>query len=193
MRRSVVDWVHQVANNLTVRRAVTMLRYPLGVLLIVLCGFLVRPEYYFIGLGVSVFGEAIQLWCFASLAKQQDLAANGPYALVRNPMYIGRYFLIIGGVLMTGNVALLIATTVIFWFLTTKRVKREEAVLTDIFGDSYAQYCATVHRFLPSTRGVNGGHLRFFRWHLLAENHAYWNLLGAVVAWAGMYYFAFLR
>ena len=55
-----------------------------------------------------MFGEAIQLWCFASLDKGRTLAFNGPYALVRNPMYLGRYFILLGGLMLLGNAWLLL-------------------------------------------------------------------------------------
>jgi len=58
---------------------------------------------------VSVLGEAIQLWSFASLVKNEQLTARGPYVLVRNPMYLGRFFLILGIALLFGNVYITLA------------------------------------------------------------------------------------
>ena len=47
-----------------------------------------------------MFGQLIQTWCFASLVKNWQLTERGPYLMCRNPMYIGRYFLILGFVLL---------------------------------------------------------------------------------------------
>ena len=81
------------------RRLVVALRVPLTIAAIVLLAPYLRREWLPAGFLVSMFGELIQLWCFASLDKNADLAARGPYALVRNPMYLGRFF-IIGGFLL---------------------------------------------------------------------------------------------
>jgi len=53
------------------------------------------PRWLWPGFFVSMAGELIQLWCFASLDKNRDLACNGPYALTRNPMYLGRFLIVL--------------------------------------------------------------------------------------------------
>jgi len=68
------------------RRFVVALRVPLTIAAIVLLAPLLRRDWLLAGFVVSMLGELIQLWCFASLDKNADLAARGPYALVRNPM-----------------------------------------------------------------------------------------------------------
>ena len=193
MGDSLTAPVHRLANNTSLRRVLTAVRNPLSLLGVALLLPWLKPEYFFIGLAVSVCGEAIQIWSFASLAKQKKLSAKGPYTLVRNPMYIGRYLLILGGVLMTGNAAFLAAFTVVYYFYVVNRVTREEVVLAGVFGEPYEQYCSTVNRFLPSFRGANIADLCYFRWSLFEENNAHWNLLGALLIWGGFYYFALVR
>ncbi|MCZ7565940.1 MAG: isoprenylcysteine carboxylmethyltransferase family protein [Burkholderiales bacterium] len=184
--------VHRLFNNSALRRLLVRLRIPLFVAAGTLIAWHARPEWYFAGLGVSAFGEAIQLWCFASLQKNQVLAANGPYALVRNPMYLGRYFLLAGMLLLLGNGWLIAVFTVLYYLYMVNRVRREEALLAPTFGEGYARYCAAVPRFVPRLARYAQGRIASFDWSTFVRNHGPRNLLEAVAFYALAYYFAFL-
>ena len=60
-----------------IRRFVVALRVPLTIVAIVLLAPFLRREWLLAGFLVSMFGELIQLWCFASLDKNADLFENG--------------------------------------------------------------------------------------------------------------------
>ncbi|MBP6709054.1 MAG: hypothetical protein KA223_07830, partial [Candidatus Accumulibacter sp.] len=70
------------------RRFLVRMRAPLAILGLILLAQFVHPEWLLAGFVVSMFGECIQLWCFASLDKNSTLTARGPYTMVRNPMYL---------------------------------------------------------------------------------------------------------
>src|SRR5688572_23130742 len=110
------------------------------------------PRWLLAGFIVSMIGEAIQLWCFASLNKDTDLACNGPYTVVRNPMYLGRFFILLGMVMLPGNAWIILAYTLLYYFYMVNRVKREEERLRAALGASYVDYCGKVNRFLPTDR-----------------------------------------
>lgn len=142
---------------------------------------------------VSMFGEAIQLWCFASLDKNSTLAFRGPYAFVRNPMYLGRYFIVLGLILLADNwqIPLVVGFTVLYWFYMANRVKREEALLREVFGQQYADYCTEVRAFLPRLTPYRDSTAAFWSNRLFRQNHGPANLLGTLVAYAvlGAYVF----
>ena len=79
--------VRSVFNHPGVRRAYVRLRVPIAIVAVILLLPFLRAEWLLAGFIVSMGGELIQLWSFASLDKNSDLAIRGPYALVRNPMY----------------------------------------------------------------------------------------------------------
>ena len=185
--------VHRLFNNRPVRRVLLVLRFPLGLGFLALLMTRIKPQFFSAGLAVSAAGEFIQLWCFAALKKKKILATRGPYLLARNPMYIGRYFLILGGILLTGNPWYVVGFSVLYYFYMVNRVRREEAVLVEVFGEPYRRYCDEVNRFMPSFRNVDWKLLLFFRWKLFFKNHAHWNLLGAVLCYTAFYYYTFLR
>jgi protein-S-isoprenylcysteine O-methyltransferase Ste14 len=81
--------------------------------------------------------------------KNQRLAAVGPYALVRNPLYLGSLLATLGVGLVTASVTL---TAVLFGFIMayySRTVTREEAYLEQHFGADYRAYQAAVPRWLP--------------------------------------------
>lgn len=143
-------------------------------------------EDFWLAFAISMIGEAIQLWCFASLDKNSTLAFRGPYAFVRNPMYLGRYFIILGLLIMIehGQIPLLAAYTVLYWFYMSNRVKREEALLRQVFGQEYADYCAEVRAFLPRLTPYRNSTVAFWDWRLFRNAHGPLNLAGTLACYA---------
>ena len=81
--------------------------------------------------------------------KNQRLTANGPYGLVRNPLYVGSLIATVGVGLVTASFAL---TVLLFTFVMTyysRTVAREEAFLEETFGAEYASYKRDVPRWWP--------------------------------------------
>jgi protein-S-isoprenylcysteine O-methyltransferase Ste14 len=186
--------VHGLFNHPGLRRTLVRLRVPLFIALALALICYAKREWFAPALAVSLLGEAIQLWCFASLQKNQVLAANGPYAMVRNPMYLGRYLLLLGMLALLGNVWLLAAFTIVYYFYMVNRVRREEALLERTFGAAYESYRARVPRFLPRLAPHDEGRIAFFDWGTFVRNHGLRNLaqVTAFYVLAGSYLF-FLR
>jgi len=175
--------IHDLFNHPGLRAAFVKARIPLGVLVAAVLLYFAQPQWFWAGLAVSMFGELIQLWSFASLNKNVNLACNGPYAVVRNPMYLGRYFIILGAVLLLGNVWLVLAYSVVYYFYMVNRVKREEKRLRPALGQPYADYCAHVNRFLPGTP-YKGNPVLYWNAELFRQNNGWKNFLGTLVFWA---------
>ncbi len=70
---------------------VARLRVPSGFLLLVVFAWRSRPTggSLLIGLPIAVAGLFLRAWATGHLAKNQQLATTGPYAYVRNPLYVG--------------------------------------------------------------------------------------------------------
>lgn len=179
-------------NHPGLRHFLVRLRVPLAIVAIVVAVPFLKRDWLLAGFIVSMVGEFIQLWSFASLDKNSDLAIRGPYAMVRNPMYLGRFFIIFGFLMLLGSTPLLIAYAVVYWFYMDTRVEREEAHLKPIFGARYAEYCAKVHRFIPGPP-LPGQPVGYWNWALFRQNNAAANLLGTLVVWAVVAAWVFLR
>ena len=73
---------------------------------------------------------------------------TGPYAYVRNPMYLGHIIFLVGLALLTrSRLAWLIALTVAWWF--NMRVEGDEVRLQERFGEPYRAYQRSVNRWIP--------------------------------------------
>ncbi len=85
----------------------------------------------------------------ATLVKEHRLITEGVYSIVRNPIYTG----MLGMMLATGIAFCFplptIIATLIGWYGTHLRIKREEKLLRNAFGESFLQYCQNVPALLP--------------------------------------------
>ncbi len=188
---TIIAKIYDLFNNPELRGKLLTYRWPLTITILIILSLLMKPQYFWLGLLISLAGEALQVWCFAALHKKKELANTGPYAAVRNPMYIGRYFLILGIVAITGNLFLMIIFSLIYYFYMVNRVQREEEVLKEIFGEAYQDYCNQTNRFIPAWQGVNKETIRYFRWDLFFKNNAHLNLLSVIVGYLIVYSWLF--
>jgi protein-S-isoprenylcysteine O-methyltransferase Ste14 len=79
-----------------------------------------------------------------------NLITTGPFSYVRNPLYVGNFFITLG-VAVFGGVAWLIALTVLaFGFQYFCIVKYEEKLLVGRFGKEYQDYMSTVPAWVPA-------------------------------------------
>ena len=163
--------IHQLFNAAGLRKFLRRTRAPLAVAVAGWLAFHVRPEWFWPGVAVSAVGELLQLWCFAALHKEQTLATNGPYKVVRNPMYLARFLILFGCLMFLGNWVVLAVCPVVYYFYMVNRVRREEARLRQLLGEPYAEYCRQVSRFVPF-HGISAqGRFGYFRLRYFLENH----------------------
>ena len=178
--------IHDLFNHPGLRAAFRKVRVPLGIIAVAGVIWFGQARWLWPGFAVSMFGELIQLWSFASLDKDRDLACNGPYALVRNPMYLGRFFILLGALMLVGNIWLLLIYAVVYWFYMVNRVGREEERLRAALGAPYADYCAHVRPFLPGAP-YRDNPVLYWNWALLQQNHGWTNLAGTLVFWGAAF------
>ena len=122
------------------------------------------------GVAVALLGELTQLWASAHLHKNVDLVLSGPYALVRNPMYVGRFLVGLGLVLLTWRWFLILPYVAGFWLYAQARVLGEEGRLRERFGDAYGHYCRAVRRWLPLPPRQRFSDARW-SWEAVRRNH----------------------
>lgn len=83
------------------------------------------------------------------------LIEAGPYSLVRNPMYLGIFFIGLGVVLMLFRWWALILFTIIFAIRYILLMFEEENKLIALFPEAYPAYCKKVpQRIKPSLRAL---------------------------------------
>ncbi len=105
-----------------------------------------------VGYVMLVAATLWRVWCllFIGGTKDGQLAVQGPFSVVRNPLYIGSFIGIVGFGLAVGLPLLAAGLAVLFGTLYPAVVTQEERRLLEIFGESYARYCGRVPRWVPS-------------------------------------------
>ncbi len=193
MLKNLASRINDLFNNRKLRKLFLKLRLPLGLIVFILFLPLLQQDWFWAGLLVSVLGEALQVWCFSTIKTHKEVTVSGPYMFVRNPMYLGRFFLIFGVLMMAANVWLMIVYTGLYWFYMTNRVKREEKLLTDLFADDYRHYQNTVRPYLPTFSGFRPDRLWSFNRESFFKNNAPINMAAVAAVYLLLYYFTFIR
>ena len=114
--------------------------------------FPLPPLLRFVGLGVVGAGVALVAWAISAsahtyLADPDRLVIAGPYAVSRNPMYVG-WTLAYVGVALTLMDAWLFVLLPAVLIVTHLTIGREERRLRDRFGPLYTAYAAKVRRYV---------------------------------------------
>ncbi|MGE3064499.1 MAG: isoprenylcysteine carboxylmethyltransferase family protein [Hyphomicrobiaceae bacterium] len=113
------------------------------------------PLFYFgiESLGMVMIATCImgRTWCTLYIGgrKKGELVQDGPYSVVRNPLYVFSLIGIAGIGAQVGSLVTMVVLPAIAWVVFRLVVGEEEKFLADAFGDSYREYCARVPRFLP--------------------------------------------
>ncbi|MGH7149623.1 MAG: methyltransferase family protein [Planctomycetota bacterium] len=77
------------------------------------------------------------------------LVTNGIYAVVRHPRYAGFLLSGLGIPMIAGSVLGVLAFTIPLWVASLVRLRVEETVLFEVFGDEYRAYASRTKRVLP--------------------------------------------
>lgn len=81
--------------------------------------------------------------------KNSEIIQDGPFSIVRNPLYVFSFIGIVGIGLQSGLVTWLVLLVICFALYYPKVVAREEVFLSQKFGEAYETYMQAVPRWLP--------------------------------------------
>src|ERR1700726_1680370 len=111
-----------------------------------------------VGVALCIAGLAFCVWARFTLGRNwsgvvtfkggHELITQGPYAIVRHPIYTGLLAMIVATVIVLGHVAGIIALPLVFWGLWIK-LRYEEKLMLQKFPDEYAAYQQRVRRLIP--------------------------------------------
>lgn len=96
------------------------------------------------------------IWALAKGGQNGALVTNGPYSLVRNPMYGAIIFILNPALAILFRSWLLVLAIIPVYFSWRQCVAKEEAgALAQKFGVEHAEYMKTTPRFFPDLRRLN--------------------------------------
>jgi hypothetical protein len=107
-------------------------------------------------------------------------------------MYLGRFFLIFGILMMTGNPWLLILLTIVYYYYMVNRVNREEKILAELFGKDYEDFCRDVHPYLPGFKRFDPAKLWSFNKESFEQNNVLTNIVLPIICYFILYLFTFV-
>ena len=118
-----------------------------------------RTYFQLFGLAVYGTGLVLRYWCSYLLGqyftrgvtvdRDQDLVSSGPYRSLRHPLYLGLLLLTVGVPLFLGNVAGVVAASILMPMALANRIAIEERELLETLGERYATWMKGRYRMIP--------------------------------------------
>lgn len=111
------------------------------------------------GVGIAVLGVLLRLWAVLTLRERYTrtllvqenhvIERGGPYRLVRHPGYAGSLLCLNGIALASCSVLILLLSVAATFAAYAYRLRVEDRMLIDRFGDQYRRYCSEVGSIIP--------------------------------------------
>lgn len=117
------------------------------------------PQTFLWGMLLITGGELLRIWSVAYIGKEtrsrevfaETLVTAGPYAYLRNPLYLGNMLIYTGATIIADiwMPYFLLLVWIYFAIQYWAIIRLEEEVLTETFAEDYARYKSQVPSFLP--------------------------------------------
>jgi len=127
------------------------------ILVFVRWGAFVHPAIFVVGPLIVLAGEGLRWWGVSQIGvisrtrttRLGPLMTSGPFALCRNPLYVGNLLLWAGFSVWSGLLWMLPVSLGVFGAYYASIIGWEEALLTERFGEEYVRYCRETPRWWP--------------------------------------------
>jgi protein-S-isoprenylcysteine O-methyltransferase Ste14 len=189
-------------------RAVFAHRLRAGLFVVVLAAFIVQPTYpkdvgeimlKLISVALVLAGMVLRAWGAGSAGRHtrtskieaKKLATGGPYAFIRNPIYLGSIILGLGMVGIIGDWRLAPVCVATFVALYLVIIPAEEEFLQKTYPTEYKVYRDNVRRILPRLFPWAGARPISFDWRAALGEWRMAVILVAIVAF--LYGVSFFR
>lgn len=165
------------------RALLSRVRVPAGFVFAALYLYFSTPSSreLWIGGSLAFVGIVIRAWATGHIRKNDELTVSGPYALTRNPLYLGSFIIGLGFSIAGGNLVIPAVFLVCFAAIYAPVMQREMEYLKRKFPGEYLRYQATVPLFFPRLTPANIGSGQF-SFHRYMKHREYQALAGFVAA-----------
>jgi len=143
-RTGLMGWIDRIRFNEILRQAV-------GLLLVAVCAYYAKPDsgMVMIGLLMAAVGQILRIYAAGFIFKNKQLASNGPYALVRHPLYLGNIVILIGFALASANLYVAAGVLVFFLIWYPAAIAYEDSKLERIFEDQWREWSGHIRAIIP--------------------------------------------
>jgi uncharacterized membrane protein len=108
-----------------------------------------QPMLFVVGAALALSGMLVRLYASGYIIKNQKLATDGPYSLVRHPLYTGNLLMVIGFTFISGLWWAILLSALFWWFYYPTAIEYEDRKLHGIFGEDWEQWSRTVPAVIP--------------------------------------------
>ena len=136
------------------------------------------PLSVLLALPLVLAGEALRLWASGHIEKTRALATGGPYALTRNPLYVGSVLLALGIAAASASSWVVLAVAAYLLAFYPSVIREEASFLRQTFPEEYGRWSRDVPLFLPRFDAA-GPRATTFSWARVAANRE-WRTAAAV-------------
>ena len=170
-------------------------RVRLGHIFALVLLFFARPTPALAAAGTALvlLGEGLRILSAGYIEKDSVISRGGPYAFVRNPLYVGSFVMYLGMCVAAGSLMITAVYLPLFLCVYYATIFREEQFLREKFGAQYDDYVRRVPRFVPRLRPVDFGVRGEFALSQVRYNREYEGLAGAVIILVLLWVEAVLR
>ena len=135
-----------------------------------------------VGLLIVGIGELLRVWAAGHLRKNLAVITTGPYAFVKNPLYLGTLLIILGlGLIARIYWLLAIGLGIFIAYYAPYKKRRETQRMVKRFGQSWNHYALEVPDYLPRLKPYSRVGSERWRWHLVVENSEHLTLIAVAV------------
>jgi uncharacterized membrane protein len=127
-------------------------RQGLGLLLVLVCALCAVPgeSRVIAGFVLAAAGQAWRIYAAGVIYKNRQLATTGAYSLVRHPLYLGNFLILVGFTLACGNFFVVLLVAFFFMFYYPAAIRYEDHKLQGIFGDDWRAWSANTPAMFPT-------------------------------------------
>lgn len=176
------------------QRVARRIRVPLGFATAALYLFELwrrQPHPAAIAWSIALVVPGLWLRAYASgyVKKNQELTVTGPYAHVRNPLYLGSILIAAGFAVALGSWAFAAALAIMFVAIYVPVIASEERFLRSAF-PGFGEYCRQVPRLIPRltpARVAAPDERGRFLFRLYLKHREYNSLLGALLLYLSLF------
>src|SRR5664279_6064464 len=137
-------------SNIAWSHVARRIRVPMGFALAIFYFWRARPTWRFLILGalIALLGIVLRTVASGQVKKNRELTMTGPYAYVRNPLYLGSIVIAIGFAVAARDVWVAIAILAMFALIYVPVIRGEETFWRNQF-PAYDDYARRVPSLLP--------------------------------------------
>lgn len=167
--------------------------YALVLVLVIFAKPDLRAVYFWLGLVPIVLGQLVRFWAAGHLTKNKELTTTGPYAHVKNPLYIGTFLIMVGFCVIARGGGhrewyfnymnwLLLGVGVLGFvaYYVPYKKHREGDRLRDIFGGAWDDYDRAVPDYFPCLTPYEKRGPKKWSFAAMCENSEQWTPLAVV-------------